>query len=79
MYENPIILSLPGDDPDFCANPVTFDFCDVYCVMNSYCVYLTVYKLICDEPQVNNCLPDNVFNDCTYYGCSVFQCPGAWT
>ena len=39
---------------------------------------VTVYNQFCVSIEYT-CLPESLFNDCTYYGCSGFICPGTWT
>lgn len=79
MYESPVILAIGNNDPDSCGTPAIFGNCDVYCsVTNAYCVMITVYNQFCVSIEYT-CLPESLFNDCTYYGCSGFICPGTWT
>lgn len=65
MYERPQIITLSskkgGDEVDVCGDPIMFDNCDytTYCVLDSYCVSLGVYK-ICHGSTF--CQPAIMFN-----------------
>ena len=57
MYERPQIITLSakkgGDEAKVCGDPVLFNGCVFFCIVDSYCISLHVY---------NACVPVTLFN-----------------